>query len=66
MEKCAVLVNEAAYDCARLYERQAVNLGVAVILFNTLGIACIWLGVDLLIVLEELKKLRANSFFVEA
>ena len=64
--KCAVLVNEAAYDCARRYERQAIKLGVAVILFNTLGIACTWLGVDLLIVLEELNKLRANRSFVEA
>jgi hypothetical protein len=64
--KCALLVNEAAYDRARLYERQATDLGVRVILVNTLGIACTWLGVDLLTVLEELKKLRARSSFVRA
>lgn len=64
--KCAVLVNQTAYECARLYEQQAINLGVAVILFNTLGIACTWLGVDKQMVSEELKMLQANSSFVGA
>jgi len=64
--KCAILVNAAAYDRARLYERQAIGLGVRAILFNTVGIACTWLGVDLPRVLEELKKLQDCSSFVGA
>ena len=38
--KSAVLVNEATYDRVRLYEKRVKDLGVRVILFNTLGVAC--------------------------
>ena len=59
--KSAVLVNESAYDRARLYERQATDLGVRVILFNSLDVACTWLGIDVTTVRKELEKLRACS-----
>ncbi|MBI3808200.1 MAG: hypothetical protein HY281_11930 [Nitrospirae bacterium] len=64
--KSAVLVNESAYDRARLYERQATDLGVRVILFNSLDVACKWLGIDSTTVHKELKKLRASISLIEA
>ena len=64
--KSAVLVNESAYDRARLYERQATDLGVRVILFNSLDIACAWLGIDVTTVCKELEKLWVNISLVEA
>ena len=64
--KSAILVNESAYDRARLYERQATDLGVRVILFNSLDVACVWLGIDVMTVCTELKKLRASTSLMEA
>jgi hypothetical protein len=64
--KSALLVNRQAYDRARLYERQATDLGVRVILFNSLNVACTWLGVDVTTVHKELKKLRASISLREA
>ncbi len=64
--KSAVLVNESAYDRARLYEKQAADLGVRVILFNSLDVACVWLGTDVTTACTELKKLRARVSLMEA
>jgi len=61
----AVLVNASAYDRARLYERQATDLGVRVILFNSLYVACVWLGIDVTTASTELKKLRASVSLME-
>ena len=61
----AVLVNTSAYDRARLYERQATDLGVRVILFNSLDVACVWLGIDVTAASTELKKLRASISLME-
>jgi 3',5'-cyclic AMP phosphodiesterase CpdA len=61
----AVLVNASAYDRARLYERQATDLGVRVILFNSLDVACVWLGIDVMVASTELKKLRASISLME-
>jgi hypothetical protein len=58
--KSAVLVNESAYDRARLYERQAADIGIPVILFNSLDVACVWLGIDVTTASTEIKKLRAG------
>lgn len=58
--KSAVLVTESAYDRARVYEKQATDLGVQVILFNSLNVACAWLGIDVTTVCKELAKLRVN------
>jgi len=58
--KSAILVNESAYDRARLYEKQATDLGVRVILFNSLDVACTWLGIDVTTVHKELEKLGAS------
>ena len=58
--KSAILVNQLAYDRARVYERQASDCGVTVILFNSLDVACIWLGIDSQTARKELEKLRAS------
>jgi hypothetical protein len=63
--KSAILVNESAYDRARLYERQAADLGVRVILFNSLDVACTWLGIDVTMAWTELKKLRVSVSLME-
>jgi hypothetical protein len=64
--KSALLVNRLAYDRAQLYERQASDCGVTVILFNSLDIACTWLGIDVMTVRKELEKLRASISLMEA
>ena len=63
--KSALLVNRLAYDRAQLYERQASDCGVTVILFNSLNIACTWLGIDVTVASTELKKLRASISLME-
>lgn len=60
IRKSALLVNRLAYDRANLYERQASDFGVTVILFNSLDIACTWLGIDVMTVRKELEKLQAS------
>lgn len=64
--KAAILVNESAYDRARLYEKQAIDLGVRMILFNTLDVACAWLGIDVEAARKELEQLRGHISHVEA
>jgi hypothetical protein len=59
--KAAILVNESTYDRGRLYEKQATDLGLRVILFNSLDVACVWLGIDITTVHKELEKLRTSS-----
>lgn len=44
--KCALLVNEASYRLAQAYERQMKRYGVTVIVFNSLNVACAWLGLE--------------------
>ena len=63
--KVALLVNESTYDRARVYEKQATELGMRVILFNFLDVGCAWLGVDVTRASEEFEKLRSSIFVVE-
>jgi hypothetical protein len=58
--KVAVLVDELAYGRAQLYAKQAADLGLRVILLNSLDVACKWVGADVLMVYKELDKLRAG------
>ena len=58
--KSAILVNRLAYDRARVYEKQASDYGVTVVLFNSLDVACIWLGMNVTMASKELEKLRAS------
>ena len=65
VKKSALLVNRLTHDRAKLYERQASDCGVTVILFNSLDVACTWLGIDVTVASTELKKLRASISLME-
>lgn len=57
--KCALLVNDRTYDLARAYESSAAKYGVTVIIFNSLDVACAWLGVDSEMVLKQMDLAKA-------
>ena len=57
--KAALLVNESTCDRARVYEKQSTDLGMRVILFNSLDVACAWLGVDVMRAGEAFEQLRS-------
>ena len=57
--KAALLVNEATYDRARVYEKQSIDHGLRVILFNSLDVASAWVGVDVTKAREALERLRS-------
>jgi hypothetical protein len=57
--KVALLVNEATYDRARVYEKQSIDHGLRVILFNSLDVACAWVGVDVTRAREAFEKLQS-------
>ena len=66
VRKVALLVNESVHDRARLYERQSMDLGVRAILFNSMDIACTWLGIDVAIVRKELMNLQGHTSPIKA
>ena len=57
--KVSLLVNASTYDRAQVYEKQATDLGMRVILFNSLDVASAWLGVDVTRAREAFEKLRS-------
>ncbi len=58
MEKCAVVVNDDAYDRAQLFAAQGTGHGVSIVVFNDVEVACAWLGVDPVKVKSTLKGLK--------
>ncbi len=58
MEKCAVVVNDDAYDRAQLFAAQGAGHGVSIVVFNDVESACKWLGVDPVKVKSTLKGLK--------
>jgi hypothetical protein len=58
MEKCAVVVNDDAYDRAQLFAAQGTGHGVSTVVFNDVESACKWLGVDSVRVKSTLKGLK--------
>ena len=64
--KAALLVNESTYDRARVYEKQSIDLGMRVILFNSLDVASAWVGVDVTRAGETFEQLRFCLAGVEA
>ena len=58
MEKCAVVVNDDAYDRAQLFAAQGTGHGVSIVVFNDVEAACEWLGVDPVKVKSTLKGLK--------
>ena len=64
--KAALLVNKSTYDRARVYEKQSIDIGMRVILFNSLDVAAAWLGIDVTRAGEAFEQLRSCRAGVEA
>jgi hypothetical protein len=56
--KYALLVNDATYDRAQMFARQAEKYGVSIIVFNAVDTACVWLGVNPAQTMMRLKTLK--------
>ncbi|MCC6139202.1 MAG: hypothetical protein IT389_01140 [Nitrospira sp.] len=56
----ALLVNRETYDRALILIREVEGYGVRGIIFNSLDIACIWLGLDIDMVRGQLQALKAQ------
>lgn len=59
--KMALLVNKETYERALVFLKEAEGYGVKVIVFNSIDIACTWLGLDVNVVRSQLKVLQAQS-----
>ena len=59
MEKCALVVNDDAYDRAQLFAAQGAGFGVSIVVFNDLDDACRWLAVDSAKIKAQLEELTA-------
>ncbi len=59
--KCALLVNHKAWPQAKAFETGGEKHGLTIITFNELGTACVWLGIDLHIARDHLKKLSSDK-----
>jgi hypothetical protein len=55
--KCALVVAYDVWERAQLFAEQAKKYGVAVIVFNSLDVACTWLAIDLRRAEEGLRRL---------
>ncbi len=58
MEKCAVVVNDDAYDRAQLFAAQGAGYGMSIVVFNDIDSACEWLAVDPAEIKSQLKALK--------
>jgi len=56
----ALLVNQETYDRALILIKEVEGYGVRGIVFNSLDIACIWLGLDFDMVRKQLQALKAR------
>jgi len=65
VSRMALLVNKETYERALVFLKQVEGYGVRVIVFNSLDIACIWLGLDVNVVRTQLQVLRAESALVD-
>ncbi len=59
--KCALLVSDKAWSQAKAFETGGEKHGLTIITFNELSTACAWLGIDLRIARDHLKKLSSNK-----
>lgn len=58
--KVALLVNKETYARALVFLKEAEGYGVKVIVFNSLDIACTWLGLDVVVAKQQMQVLRAQ------
>ena len=62
IRRYAFLVNNDAYDRARQFSDRVNKVGKSVIIFNSLEVACTWLGIDLLKTRELMDSFGAGVF----
>lgn len=59
--RMALLVNKETYERALILLKEVEGYGVKVIVFNSLDIACTWLGLDVHVARNQLQILQARS-----
>ncbi|NOS76863.1 MAG: hypothetical protein HOP35_02855 [Nitrospira sp.] len=59
--RMALLVNKETYERALVFLKEVEWYGVKVIVFNSLDIACTWLGLDVNVARNQLQTLQAQS-----
>jgi hypothetical protein len=59
--RMALLVNRETYERALVFLKEAEGYGVKVIVFNSLDIACTWLGLDVNVARNQLQVLQAEA-----
>ncbi len=59
--RMALLVNKETYERALVFMKEVEGYGVKVIVFNSLDIACTWLGLDVNVARKQLQALQAQS-----
>ena len=64
--RMALLVNNETYERALVFMKEVEVYGVKVIIFNSLDIACTWLGLDVNVARKQLQALQAESAQVDA
>jgi hypothetical protein len=64
--RMALLVNKETYERAQVFLKEAEGYGVKVIVFNSIDIACTWLGLDVGVARSQLKTLQTQSAQVDS
>lgn len=64
--RMGLLVNNETYERALVFMKEVEGYGVKVIIFNSLDIACTWLGLDVNVARKQLQALQAESAQVDA
>ena len=59
--RMALLVNKETYERALVFLKAVEGYGVKVIVFNSIDIACTWLGLDVNVARAHLQALQAQS-----
>lgn len=64
--RIALLVNRETYQRALVFLKEVEGYGVKVIVFNSLDIACTWLGLDVNVARKQLRSLQAQLASVDS
>lgn len=61
VSRMALLVNKETYERALVFLKEVEGYSVKVIVFNSLDIACTWLGLDVNVARTQLQALQAEA-----